>query len=73
MSTVISIAYLLVIAVYILVGVFIVFHMLRYKINRRVAAIMTLIYLIGGIILLISNISLFFSVNWYQIINNFNF
>lgn len=66
-------AYLLVILVYVIIGAAIVFHMLRYKINRRVAAIMFFIYLGGGIFLLISNISLFFSVNWYQIITNIGF
>ena len=72
MSTVISIVYFLIIAVYVITGACIVFHMLHYRINRHVAAIMCLLYLIGGIFLLMSNISFFFSVNWYQIINNFN-
>jgi len=69
----ISLLYLIFILVYIAIGAVIVFHMLRYKINRRVAAIMCLIYLGGGILLLISSISLFFSVNWYQIISNLRF
>lgn len=73
MSQIIGIFYLLIILTYIVIGAAIVFHMLRYKINRRAAAIMCLIYLAGGIFLLISNVSLFFSVNWYQIISNFGF
>lgn len=71
--TFISLAYVFIIIVYLAIGAAIVFHMLRYKINRRAAAIMCLIYLVGGIFLLISNISLFFPVNWYQIISNLRF
>ena len=66
----ISLVYLFLILVYLVIGAAIVFHMLYYKINRRFAAIMCLVYLGGGIFLLIFNISLFFSVNWYQIITN---
>lgn len=71
--TFISLAYVFIIIVYLAIGAAIVFHMLRYKINRRAAAVMFFIYLGGGILLLLSNISLFFSVNWYQIITNLGF
>jgi len=73
MSGIISIIYLVIILAYLIIGAAIVFHMLHYKINRHVAAIMFFIYFGGGILLLISNVSLFFSVNWYQIISNFRF
>lgn len=73
MSTLISILYLVSILVYIAIGAAIVFHMLYYRINRKVAAIMCLVFITGGIFLLISNVSLFFSVNWYQILSNFDF
>ncbi|MDI6777621.1 MAG: hypothetical protein QMD77_00355 [Patescibacteria group bacterium] len=73
MSTLISVLYIFIIAVYVLIGLAIIFHMLRYRINRRVAVIMFLIYLGGSTFLLISNVSFFFSVDWYQIINNFGF
>lgn len=72
MTTIISILYLFLIFVYLAIGAAIVFHMLYYRINRRVAAAMCLIFVVGGILLLISNVSLFFSVNWYQVFSNFN-
>jgi len=71
--TVISIFYLAVIIIYLLIGAAIVFHMLRYKINRRVSLIMFVIYVTGSILLLISNLTLYRSVNWYQIFSGFNF
>ncbi len=73
MSQIISILYILIIIVFLAMGAAIIFHMLRYRINRRAAMIMFLIYAAGGAFLLISNISLFFSVNWYQIIVNLGF
>ncbi len=63
----VSFFYLFFIIIYLIIGAAIVFHMLYYKINRRVAAIMCLIYVIGSIFLLISNFSLYRSVNWYNI------
>lgn len=73
MSTVISVLYIFIIAVYVAIGLAIVFHMLHYRINRRAAIVMFLIYSIGSVLLLISNVSLFFQVDWYQIINNLGF
>lgn len=73
MSTVISALYIFIIAVYVAIGLAIVFHMLHYRINRRAAIVMFLIYSIGSVLLLISNVSLFFQVDWYQIINNLGF
>jgi hypothetical protein len=73
MPAIITIPYLLFIMVYIVMGVAIIFHMLYYKINRHVAFIMFLVYVIGGALLLISNLIIFRSVDWYQIIYNFGF
>jgi len=69
----VSIIYTLIITIYLLIGAAIVFHMLYYKINRRVATVMFFIYLVGGIFLLISNFSFFGAVNWNQIFSNVSF
>jgi len=73
MSSIILILYVLVILVAVAMAAAIIFHLLHYKINRRVASVMFVIYLIGTIFLLLSNLILFNRINWYQIISNFGF
>lgn len=65
--------YFLIILVYLAIGAAIVFHMLYYKINRRVATIMFFIYVAGSILLLISNYSFYRAVNWYNIFSGTGF
>jgi hypothetical protein len=67
----ITLFYLLIILIFLAIGAGIVFHMLHYKINRRVAGIMFVIYMSGSFLLLLSNIAFFRSVNWYQIFSSF--
>lgn len=69
--SIIPLFYLLIIIIFLAIGAGIVFHMLHYKINRRVASIMFIIYISGSLLLLISNFTLFRSVNWYQIFSGF--
>ncbi len=64
--TLISFFYLFLILIYIAIGAAIIFHMLYYRINRRVAIIMFFIYVIGAVLLLISNYSFYRSVSWYN-------
>ncbi|OGI25044.1 MAG: hypothetical protein A3J76_02315 [Candidatus Moranbacteria bacterium RBG_13_45_13] len=71
--TLVSILYLFLILVYLAISAAIIFHMLHYRINRRVATIMFFIYSIGGVILLISNYSLYRAVAWYQILSSSGF
>lgn len=73
MSSIILALYILAILISVAMAAAIIFHMLHYKINRRVSGIMFVIYLTGFILLLISNFFFFNSVNWYQIITNFGF
>jgi len=72
-SGIIPIAYALLIFVYLAIGAAIIFHILYYKINRRVAVFMFAIYLAGSILLLLFNYSFYRSVDWYQIFSNFGF
>jgi len=69
----VSIIYPIIIIAYLLIGAAIVFHMLYYRINRRVATVMFFIYLVGSIFLLISNFSFFGAVDWQQIFSNISF
>jgi ABC-type spermidine/putrescine transport system permease subunit II len=71
MSSIIIGLYFLIILIFLAFGAAIVFHLLRYRINRRVAGIMSLIYIIGTVLLLISNFILFSQVDWEQLFGNF--
>lgn len=71
--TLISTFYLSLVFIYLAISAAIVFHMLYYKINRRVATIMFFIYVIGGILLLISNYFLYRAVNWYNVFSGTGF
>jgi hypothetical protein len=71
MPVLITTLYLLIILVFLAFGAAIIFHLLYYKINRKVASAMSLIYAVGAVLLLISNFVLFRQVNWEQILGNF--
>jgi hypothetical protein len=71
MFSIIILFYLLLIFFFIAFGAAIVFHLLHYKINRRVSGAMSIIYIIGAVLLLISNFILFSQVNWEQIFGGF--
>jgi len=71
--TLISFFYLIIILIYLAIGAAIVFHVFYYKINRQLAVIMFFIYFIGSLLFLISNYSLFQSVNWNNIFFNAGF
>lgn len=68
---IIDIAYLLIVLIFLAFGAAIVFHLLYYRINRHAAGVMSVIYIIGAVLLLISNFILFAQVNWQQLIGNF--
>ena len=70
MSSIVIGFYFIIILIFLAFGVAIVFHLLRYRINRQVAGIMSLIYIIGAALLIISNFILFKQVNWEQLFGN---
>lgn len=49
---------------YALVSFFIIYHLVKYSINSRFSRTMVIFFSIFSLLLLISNISLFFSVDW---------
>lgn len=71
MSSVIIAIYFIIILIFLAFGAAIVFHLLYYKINRHVSGVMSLIYIIGAVLLIISNSILFKQVNWEQLFGNF--
>lgn len=70
MSTIIIAIYFLIVLIFLAFGATIVFHLLYYKINRHVSGMMSLIYIIGVALLLISNFILFTQVSWNQLFGN---
>ncbi len=70
MFSIILAMYLLIILIYIIVSLFIIYHLAKYSVNTRVSLIMLPLFITGAVILLIADIALFFSINW-NFLNNF--
>jgi len=60
--------YALFILSYILISFFVAYHLLKYSINPHFSRIMLLVFLVVSAFLLISNLALFFSVDWKTIV-----
>ena len=71
MLSIINILYLVIVLIFLAFGAAIVFHLLYYKINRHVSGMMSLIFVIGAALLLISNFILFKQVAWEKIFSFF--
>jgi hypothetical protein len=72
MSSIIIAIYFILILIFLAFGAAVVFHLLYYRINRQVSGMMSLIYIIGAVLLIVSNFILFQQVNWEQIFGNFH-
>jgi hypothetical protein len=71
MAIIVTTLYFFIVLIFLAFGAAIVFHLLRYRINRQVSGAMSIIYIIGAVLLLISNFVLFRQVNWEGILGNF--
>ncbi|MFZ2188500.1 MAG: hypothetical protein WAV73_03000 [Candidatus Moraniibacteriota bacterium] len=60
--------YVLFILSYALVSFFIIYHLVKYSINSRFSRTMVIFFSILSLLILISNISLFFSVDWNSLV-----
>jgi hypothetical protein len=60
MQALFSSFYLVVIAIYLLLSIFIIFHIARYSINKSIA-FMTIVFFIVGTVLLLSINAIYFS------------
>lgn len=63
--------FLVLITIYIIGGVFIVFHLLKFGLGRE-KKILSMVFITGSIILLTINIIIFFSIDWQNLINSLN-
>ena len=64
MATFLLTTYFLIFAGYLLAGSFVVFHILRYSLNKSLGVSAALIFLLISIILIANNALLFFSIPW---------
>jgi len=62
--TIILSFYELIILIYVLTAIFVVYHLLAYSINLQTKFAMLILFVAVSSTLLLSNIALFFSVNW---------
>jgi hypothetical protein len=63
--------YALFILCYLMVSYFIIYHLINYAINSRFSKLMVSVFSLISIFLFLSNLVLFFSVNWNETIANF--
>ncbi len=67
MTSFLLIIYFLIFVSYVLAGSFVVFHILRYSLNKSLGFAAVIAFLIISVILIASNVALFFSVPWNRI------
>lgn len=64
LSIVILVLYLIFVAIYLLVSLFIVYHLATYSINPELRVVMLALFIIVSGGLLFANLILFFSADW---------
>jgi len=69
MSTVFNILYLVVFLSYIMIGSFIVYHIVRYSINKRSSLVMLILFLFVAVILVFINVQLYKAIDFNTILN----
>ncbi len=68
-NLIILVLYLIIIFVYLVISFFIVYHLANYSINSELRIVMLSFFVLVSAGLLLSNIALFFSMNWSDIIS----
>ena len=70
MTGIIILLYALCIVLYIVISIFVVYHLLKYAINSELNVIMLPLFVIVSIGLLIPNLMLFSSIDWSFLLLN---
>jgi hypothetical protein len=63
-SLLILVLYLVIILIFSIISLFIVYHLVKYSVDSEFKIVMLVFFVIVSAGLLLSNIVLFFSVNW---------
>lgn len=70
MTGIIILLYALCIVLYIVISIFVVYHLLKYAINSELNVVMLPLFVIVSIGLLIPNLMLFSSIDWSFLLLN---
>ena len=70
MSTIFNIFYSVLFFIYIIISIFIVYHIVRYSINKKSSLIMLILFISIMLILVFINVQLFKSINFDKIFTN---
>jgi len=72
MFSLILIFYSLIVLFYVLLYFFIIYHMVRYSINSSLNQKILPLFVIISALLLVSNLLLFLSINWQELLMDFS-
>ena len=72
-SIIILALYAIVVLIYILISLFIVYHLVRFSADSELKYLMLVVFVLVAFGLLVANMMLFFSIDWNTIISNFLF
>jgi hypothetical protein len=72
-SIIILALYAIIILIYILISLFIVYHLVRFSLDSEINHIMLVVFILIAAGLLLANAMLFFSLDWNSLISNFLF
>ncbi len=72
-SIIILALYAIVVLIYILISLFIVYHLARFSADSELKYLMLVVFVLVAAGLLFANAMLFFSIDWNTIISNFLF
>lgn len=69
-SLIIFALYAVLILIYLLTSLFIVYHLVKYSVTSEMKIIMLVFFVVVSAGLLISNLALFFSIDWNALVLN---
>lgn len=69
-SLIIFALYAILILIYVLTSLFIVYHLVKYSVTSEMKIIMLVFFVVVSAGLLISNLALFFSIDWNALVSN---
>jgi hypothetical protein len=73
LSLLISILYLIIVIIYVIASFFIVYHLIRYSNGSELKTAMLILFVVIASGLLLSNLLLFYSINWNSILAQLTF
>jgi hypothetical protein len=72
-SIIILALYAIVVLIYVLISLFIIYHLVRFSADSELKYLMLVVFVLVAFGLLVANMMLFFSIDWNTVISNFLF